>query len=496
MTPSFPGDKLISIAKFKQIVKNNAVLLKMETDAGAPSRASPEFWLKLPKQCSEADIKLKVSKETEPDDDFAYYLTFSRAVKYSGKNYNLSNLCTGFNIGFSNWDQLLIFIDGLPNNNPSKGATEAMSVTEIHSKSPVRSVPLGLFDEAEIKVPKEVDVVPDAKQLEKYLRKTIFGQDYAIKVISYQVATQLARKNKSKPTSILAFGDSGTGKTRTGEQLGKALKELCFPGYDTVVIQMNTLTEAFSVSRLIGADPNYVGFDQKALLEAVQDNPHVLFILDEIEKAHPEVIKIFMSILDEGKLATRKEMKDGSHELDFKNCVFFFTSNLNLNSNTGSKMGFRLDDKIEKMDCSDKGVDVKYTSGTDHLSFVQQIYRDNEKARDAFIRTGVLKEIASRFDCFIEFKVLTNNAKLHILAKTILDTAYEYGIRITRIETGIMQELVDASSREKALTVRSFRVVVNGYLAPVFMATSGQSGADVAEYKLDGTLADPQLIPV
>ena len=202
-----------------------------------------------------------------------------------------------------------------------------------------------------------------------------------------------------------------------------------------------------------------------------------------------------MSILDEGKLATRKEMKDGSHELDFKNCVFFFTSNLNLNSNTGSKMGFRLDDKIEKMDCSDKGVDVKYTSGTDHLSFVQQIYRDNEKARDAFIRTGVLKEIASRFDCFIEFKVLTNNAKLHILAKTILDTAYEYGIRITRIETGIMQELVDASSREKALTVRSFRVVVNGYLAPVFMATSGQSGADVAKYKLDGTLANPRLIP-
>lgn len=494
MSPSYPGTILMSLSKLKQQFKRDAVQIKMETDMAKSARASPEFWICLPNNCVESDVILYVEKDTSNDDYFRYYLRFDRQIKYKGKNQNLTYLCSGMQIGFDTWEHLLQYIAALPNDNSHRDMQVADIVMEIGSKAPVTEVIP--FDEEAVMLPETISRTPTADQIAAELKKQIFGQDHAVEVIAYQVATFLARKVKSRVCSIVIWGEPGTGKTKAAEILGKILKRLCSPAYDTTVIQMNTLTENISVSSLTGARPNYVGYDQKALLEVVEDNPHHIFILDETEKAHPEVIKVFMSILDEGRLASRKELSDGSHELDFRDCIFIFTSNLKLGGSVGSRIGFRIDDKIEEVDCSEDGVDVKYVPEPDRITFVQQMYQDTEKARAAFVRTGVLKEIASRFDCFVEFKPLGNKAKLRILAKTVLDTAYEYGIRITRIETGIMQELINASTREKALTVRSFRVVVNGYLAPAFMAVAGESEADVADYKLDGTLADPQLIPV
>ena len=508
MSPSYPGTDPMNLAELKQLFKRDSVQIKLETDLGKTARASPEFYIFLPSNCAESGTTLYVEKDRDNDDYFQYYLRFDQKMDYSGKNQNLKFLCSGIQMGFGDWDQLLQFVASLPNDHSPKGVVgveveligqeddevEEIFFESLHDEAD-EIVIEELYDEESIILPEEKRV-PSTEQISTELKKQIFGQDHAIDVIAYQVGSFLARKVKSRVCSIVVWGNPGTGKTRSAELLGKALKDCCFPGYDTTVIQMNTLTEAFTVSRLIGADPNYIGYDQKALLEVVQDNPRMVFILDEIEKAHPEVIKIFMSILDEAKLATRKEMKDGSHELDFKECIFIFTSNLILNNEVGSKIGFRIDDQIEKMNCSEDGADVKYAPEPERVTFVQQMYQETEKARAAFVRTGVLKEIASRFDCFVEFKPLDNQAKLRILAKTVLDTAYEYGIRITRIETGMMQELINATSRENALTVRSFRVVVNGYLAPVFMATSGEIQADTADYKLDGTLANPLLIPV
>ena len=93
-----------------------------------------------------------------------------------------------------------------------------------------------------------------------------------------------------------------------------------------------------------------------------------------------------------------------------------------------------------------KGVAISYEgkSKTADPELVQQIYANTEKARTAFMRSGVLAEIASRFGCFVEFQPLTEIAKLEILAKMILHTGFEYGIKLSKIDNSIMQELVNA----------------------------------------------------
>jgi len=111
-------------------------------------------------------------------------------------------------------------------------------------------------------------------------------------------------------------------------------------------------------------------------------------------------------------------------------------------------------------------------------------------------RTGTLQEIASRFTCFVEFKPLEDSAKIRILAKQIVETGMEYGVRLTYIAPGIMQEVINAVTAENSLTVRSFKAVIEGYLAFSFAATEAVSDPDTGmEYRLDGTLRKPRLIP-
>ena len=120
-----------------------------------------------------------------------------------------------------------------------------------------------------------------------------------------------------------------------------------------------------------------------------------------------------------------------------------------------------------------------------------RIYRENEMARKAFVGVGVLREIASRFQCFVNFKPLSAQAKTRILAKQIVETGFEYSHAISYIAPNIMQGVIDAAMSGDSLTVRSFKSVIEGYLAPVF------AKAEVMEnrtYRLEGTLEEPQMI--
>ena len=124
-------------------------------------------------------------------------------------------------------------------------------------------------------------------------------------------------------------------------------------------------------------------------------------------------------------------------------------------------------------------------------SLPMRIYRENEAARKAFVGVGVLREIASRFQCFVNFKPLSAKAKTRILAKQIIEMGFEYSHAISYVSPGIMQGLIDAAMSGDSLTVRSFKSVIEGYLAPVF------ERAEVVEnrtYRLEGSLEEPQMI--
>ena len=244
----------------------------------------------------------------------------------------------------------------------------------------------------------------------------------------------------------------------------------------------------------------YVGYDDEPIFESVAKNDRTIMICDELDKAHPEVLKVFMSILDEGRCVANKPRADDSREYDFRNCIFVFTSNYNLAS-TGDaafgrrRIGFNVRDTTESADNSSKGIDVDYETETQEdiaQSLPLQIYKETELARKNFVKAGTLREIASRFQCFVNFDPLSKQAKCKILAKQIVESGLEYSHAISYISPNIMQGIINAAMSGDSLTVRSFRAIIEGYLAPVFANTEILENQT---YRLEGALDAPQMTP-
>jgi len=155
--------------------------------------------------------------------------------------------------------------------------------------------------------------------LEADLKAAVFGQGPAIEALAS--AVKLARAGLRQPEkpigNYLFAGPTGVGKTEAAKQLAKTL------GVELVRFDMSEYMERHSVSRLIGAPPGYVGFDQGGLLtDAVDKNPHVVLLLDEIEKAHPDVYNVLLQIMDHGKLTDHS-----GKQVDFRNVILIMTTN-------------------------------------------------------------------------------------------------------------------------------------------------------------------------
>ncbi|HCJ87463.1 MAG TPA: ATP-dependent chaperone ClpB [Gammaproteobacteria bacterium] len=177
-------------------------------------------------------------------------------------------------------------------------------------------------------------------QMESIIHKRLVGQDKAVKVISD--AVRRSRAGLSDPNrpdgSFLFMGPTGVGKT----ELTKALADFLFDTEQAIVrVDMSEFMEKHSVSRLIGAPPGYVGYEQGGVLtEAVRRKPYSIILLDEIEKAHPDVFNVLLQVLDDGRLT------DGQgRTVDFKNTVIVMTSNLGshlIQENPGKDMNAEL----------------------------------------------------------------------------------------------------------------------------------------------------------
>ena len=162
--------------------------------------------------------------------------------------------------------------------------------------------------------------------LEKEIHKRMVGQDKAVEAVSDAIRRNRAGfQDQKKPIgSFLFLGTTGVGKT----ELAKALAEVLFDDENNLSrIDMSEYQESHSVSRLIGAPPGYIGYDEGGqLTEAVRRKPYSVILLDEIEKAHPDIFNVLLQVLDEGHLTDSK-----GRRVDFKNTIIVMTSNIGSN---------------------------------------------------------------------------------------------------------------------------------------------------------------------
>jgi len=174
------------------------------------------------------------------------------------------------------------------------------------------------------------------RNLERDLKMVVYGQDDAISTLS--TAIKMSRSglgNDDKPVgSFLFAGPTGGGKTEVTRQLARIL------GLELVRFDMSEYMERHTVSRLIGAPPGYVGYDQGGLLtEAITKNPHVVLLLDEVEKAHPDVFNLLLQIMDHGTLTDNNGRK-----ADFRNVVIVMTTNAGARESSRTSIGFTRQD--------------------------------------------------------------------------------------------------------------------------------------------------------
>ena len=180
--------------------------------------------------------------------------------------------------------------------------------------------------------------------MEEALHKRVIAQDEAIKAISQAVRrSRTGLKDIARPTgSFIFLGPTGVGKT----ELARALAEFMFGDEESMVrLDMSEYMEKFNVSRLVGAPPGYVGYEEGGqLTEAVRRKPYSVVLLDEIEKAHPDVFNILLQIFDSGQLTDSL-----GHKVDFKNTVIIMTSNIGAREITGGKtLGFLTTQEAEQ----------------------------------------------------------------------------------------------------------------------------------------------------
>jgi ATP-dependent Clp protease ATP-binding subunit ClpA len=236
------------------------------------------------------------------------------------------------------------------------------------------------------------------KTLERDLKNVVFGQDKALDVLASAVKMARSGLGKGdKPIGAFLFsGPTGVGKTEAAKQLAYIM------GIDLIRFDMSEYMERHAVSRLIGAPPGYVGFDQGGLLtEAVTKKPHCVLLLDEIEKAHPDIFNVLLQVMDHGTLTDNNGRK-----ADFRNVIIVMTTNAGAEAMNKSVIGF-----TNKHEVGDEMADIKRL---------------------------FTPEFRNRLDAIVSFKALDENVILRVVDKFLL-----------QLETQLAEKKVDVTFTDK-----------------------------------------------
>ena len=280
--------------------------------------------LSVPKEIEE--IEKQIEEANSKKLEAAHSQDFEMAASYRDKEQVLKK---DLSLAQKRWDEQLVLQREVVNED---------NVAEVIAM--MTGVPVQRIAQAEGKRLREMGIV---------LKNAVVGQDDAIsKIVKAIQRNRVGLKDPNKPIGTFMFlGPTGVGKTH----LAKKLAEYMFDSTDALIrVDMSEFMEKFSVSRLVGAPPGYVGYEEGGqLTEKVRRHPYSVVLLDEIEKAHPDTFNLLLQVMDEGRLTDSLGRK-----VDFKNSVIIMTSNIGTRQlkDFGSGVGF-----------STKAIDKEYSHG-------------------------------------------------------------------------------------------------------------------------------------
>ena len=301
--------------------------------------------------------------------------------------------------------------------------------------------------------------------LERDLKSVVFGQDKALEVLASSVKMARSGLGKSdKPIGAFLFsGPTGVGKTEAAKQLAYIM------GIDLIRFDMSEYMERHAVSRLIGAPPGYVGFDQGGLLtEAVTKKPHCVLLLDEIEKAHPDIFNVLLQVMDHGTLTDNNGRK-----ADFRNVIVIMTTNAGAETMNKATIGF-----TNPREAGDEMADIKRL---------------------------FTPEFRNRLDAIVGFKSLDENVIMRVVDKFLLqlegqltekkvEVTFTDALRKHLAKKGFdplmgarpMQRLIQDTIRRALADELLFGRLTDGGRLTVDLETKvGEDGKETQEVKLD-----------
>ncbi|MDC0221509.1 ATP-dependent Clp protease ATP-binding subunit ClpA [Gammaproteobacteria bacterium] len=245
------------------------------------------------------------------------------------------------------------------------------------------------------------------KNLDVNLRMVVFGQDKAIDTLATAIKLSRAGLNEGEQPigSFLFSGPTGVGKTEVSRQLAKIM------GIELVRFDMSEYMERHTVSRLIGAPPGYVGFDQGGLMtEAITKTPHCVLLLDEIEKAHPDVFNLLLQVMDHGTLTD-----NNGRQADFRNVILVMTTNAGAQEMSRASIGFTEQDH-----------------STDGMEIIKKAFTPEFRNRlDAIVQFGALtpatiRTVIDKFLVNLQVQLDEKNVQIHV-DESAVDWFVEHG---------------------------------------------------------------------
>lgn len=291
----------------------------------------------------------------------------------------------------------------------------------------------------------------DEAALSRRLREKVLGQDFAINTLVGTVARHCARIEPKRPAVLFAVGPSGVGKTRAAECLARELQQLQqrSKGFGYLRLDMTEYQEAHRVSQLIGSPQGYVGHGQGSqFADVLRANPRTIVLFDEIEKAHPAILRVLMNAMDAGRLSTAERSGSG-HKIDCCEAVFIFTSNLDAQG---------ILDELEKR----QGFGERTT--------------EDEICRKRIRAAGVPPEIVGRIGRFLVFRPLSAETRAGIIALTIAEVAKEYGVQVSYVEPSVVVHLLE-KTQSQGFGARPAQFLIDELLGALF-AEAARAGGD------------------